>query len=260
MKLFDTHCHLCHPRLESQLAGVLDRGRAAGVVGFVCASGNVSESERAAEIARTNDDVFFAAGVHPHDAKDVPADYLKRIEQLAADPKNVAIGEIGLDYHHDFSPRPDQQRIFAEQLDLAEKLAKPIVVHTREAFDDTLGLIDQSGADGGRVVFHSFTESADQLRRVLDIGAMISFSGIVTFKNTSYLRQVAALVPDEKLLLETDAPFLSPEPVRKIRTNEPAHIAHVAVSLGAVRGVDPDALAELTTRNAIRFFGLQGVR
>jgi TatD DNase family protein len=170
--------------------------------------------------------------------------------------ENVALGEIGLDYHYDFSPREDQQRVFAAQIELADRLDRKIVIHTREALDDALAILAGSGFDATRAVFHSVTADADGVRRMLDTGATVSFSGIVTFKKTGYLRQAAAVVPDDRLLVETDAPFLSPEPVRKLKTNEPANVAHVARCLAGVRDVSEGRLAEQTTANAVRFFEL----
>jgi len=235
---------------------VLDRARAAGVAAVVCAGADLHESKLALTLARQFEQVYFTAGVHPHDAKDAEEGYLDRIAELAAEARNVAVGEIGLDYHYDYSPRDVQRRVFAEQLELARTLDKPVVVHTREAFADTMRILKDSGIDGGRVVFHSFTEGPDRGREVLDFGAMISFSGIVTFAKSDLLRQTASLVPDDRILVETDAPFLSPEPVRKMKTNEPANVAHVAACLARLRGLDPDAFARLTTANAARFFTL----
>ena len=256
MKLVDTHCHLCHGRLRGQVADVLDRGREAGVVATVCAVGDVQESRAAAALAGEYPDVFCMAGVHPHAAKEVGPHFLTQLEPLAAHDRNAAIGEIGLDYHYEYSPRADQQRVFAEQLDLAVQLDKLVVVHTREAFGDTMALLDAADVDGSRVVFHSWTGDAAEVRRVLDFGAAVSFSGIVTFQKADDIRQAAAVVPDERLLVETDGPFLSPEPVRKMKTNEPANVAHVAACLARVRGTDAEALARITTENATRLFGL----
>ena len=259
MKLIDTHCHLAHRRLGQQVPEVLQRARDAGVVAAICAAGDVLESRATLEIAREHEGISCLAGVHPHAANEVSEGYLAQIEQLTTGDENVGVGEIGLDYHYDFSPREDQRRVFAEQLQLAVRIGKAIVVHTREAFDDTMGILREAGVDGSRVVFHSFTGTSDEARRAMEIGATISFSGIVTFKRSDDLRTAAAFVPAEKILIETDAPFLSPEPVRKIRTNEPAHVAHVAACLAAVRNTTPDAIAELTTANAVRFFGLEEV-
>lgn len=256
LQLIDTHCHLAHGRLRQQVAAVLERARAAGLVACVCASGDLRESWEGLALSREHAQVFFTAGVHPHEAKNVGEGYVSALEQLAAETKNVGVGEIGLDYHYDFSPRAAQQRVFAEQLALAARLGKVVVVHTREAFADTMAILKASGVDGGRVVFHSFTEGPAEARAVLDFGATVSFSGIVTFKQADLLRQSAAIVPDDRILVETDAPYLSPEPVRKMKTNEPANVAHVAACLAAIRGVPAEQFARITSANAARFFGL----
>ncbi len=257
MRLIDTHCHLAHSRLIRQAKDALTRAQEAGVIACICAAGDLDEAEAALALTREHANVFCTAGVHPHDAKDAAEGYLTQIEKLACETKNVAIGEIGLDYHYDFSPRDVQRGVFAEQLELARRVGKPIVVHTREALDDTLAILAESAVDGCRVVFHSFTEGPADARRVLDIGATIGFSGIATFKKCQPLRESASIVPDDRILIETDAPYLSPEPVRKMKTNEPANVAHVAACLAAVRGSTPEAFAELTTENAVRFFGLK---
>ncbi len=256
MRLIDTHCHLPHGRLRNQLAPTLDRARQAGVIHIVCATSAVDEAYHARNIARDNADVTFTTGVHPHYAADFDDAQLAALRELATDPECVALGEIGLDYHYDFSPRDAQRDAFAAQLALAGELACPIVIHTREAFDDTLAVIAESGIPGEKLIFHSFTEGPDAAKRLLDLGAAISYSGIATFKQADSIRQGAALVPDDRVLIETDAPYLSPEPVRKMKTNEPANVAHVATCLAAVRGVSADAFAEQTTANAIRLFGL----
>ena len=255
MQLIDTHCHLCHARL-GRIDDVLTRGREAGLAGFICATGDIAESQRAAAIAATNDDVWCLAGIHPHEAKDAPEDSVDSLAALAAGDRCVAIGEIGLDYHYDFSPRPRQREVFAAQLGLAKRLGMPVVIHTREAFDDTLALLDESGVDLAGVIFHSFSEGPDAARAAMDRGCTISFSGIVTFASAADVQAAAKLVPDDRLLIETDAPYLSPEPVRKIKPNEPAYVAHVAAFLASLRGTTADALADLTTANARRVFGL----
>lgn len=254
--LIDTHCHLAHGRLQQNIQEVLSRACAAGVQKFICTAGDIHESRAACGLANKYPDVYYTAGVQPHDAKDVPEEYLQLLEQLAANPKNVAIGEIGLDYHYDFSPRPDQQRVFAEQLQLAKQLNKVAVIHNRESLDDCLAILKDSQIDCRSVVFHSFTGDLNQATRILDLGAMISFSGIVTFKNAVTLHEAAKIVPDERILIETDSPYLSPEPVRKMKTNEPANVAHVTTYLAQLRNVSCQALAELTTLNASRFFNL----
>jgi TatD DNase family protein len=269
--------------LASGLPAVLDRAREAGLVAMICAAANIEESRAALSLANKHADVYCLAGVHPHDAADaqcygftVPPEpdagaaadvasepsldvrpgFLIEIERLAADPRNVAIVEIGLDYHYNFSPPEVQRQVFASQLELAMKHGKMVVIHTREAFEDTLAIIRNSGLDGERIIFHSFTEGPAAARTVLDLGSAISFSGIVTFKNSPAVRESAALVPADRILIETDAPYLSPEPVRNMKTNEPANVAHVLACLAEVRNVPAEELADMTTRNAIRLFGL----
>ncbi len=258
LRLIDTHCHLAHGRLYQQVGPVLARARDAGLVACICATSDLGDSHTAVRIAREHkrENVFCTAGVHPHDAVNVTDDTLALIAQLAGDDRNVAIGEIGLDYHYDFSPRDDQRRAFAAQLDIARRLGKPVVIHAREALEETLAILAGAGLDCERVVFHSFTGDAEKARRILDIGATIGFSGIATFKKAGDLRLSAAMVPDDRILIETDAPYLSPEPVRKMKTNEPANVAHVAHCLAVVRRTTTEALAELTAANAMRFFHL----
>ncbi|MCJ7544325.1 MAG: TatD family hydrolase [Phycisphaerae bacterium] len=252
----DSHCHLTHDRLAGQVQAVLDRAARAGVVTMICASSDLAESRRSQQLARLCDRVYFTAGLGPHEAAEAGEKYLAALEALAGDPRCVALGECGLDYHYDFSPRPVQQRVFAEQLALARRLGQKVVVHTREALADTLAIVRDSGLDAREVVFHSFTEPLPGAQAVLDTGAMIGLSGIVTFARSDPLRRVAAAVPADRLLIETDSPYLSPEPVREMKTNEPANVVHVASCLAGARGVSCQELAERTTHNARRFFDL----
>ena len=256
LTLIDTHCHLAHERLNQRAGEALRRARDAGVRAVVCAAGDLDEARTAMGLAGQYGDVYFTVGVHPHEAKEARKDYLDQIGSLAQKDHNVAIGEIGLDYHYDFSPREDQRRVFAEQLTLAAEMTKPVIIHTREAFDETLAILAESHVDGQRMVFHSFTAGPQQARQVLELGATISFSGILTFSKAGELRQAAALVPDDRILVETDAPYLSPEPVRKMKINEPGNVAHVARCLAAVRGTTEEEIAEITTANAVQLFHL----
>ena len=258
MKLIDTHCHLTHGQLYQQVDAVLKRAGDAGVIAMICAVGDLTESKTALGIARKyeSQNVFWLAGIHPHEAKDAPAETVRILGELYAKPRCVGIGEIGLDYHYDFSPRRQQQEVFAEQLDQARQLSATIVVHTREAFDDTMEILRESGVDGSKVIFHSFTGGPDEVRRILDLGAAVSFSGVVTFKNANDIRRAALLVPDDRILIETDSPYLAPEPVRKMRPNEPANVAHVAAFLAKIRNTSPENFAQQTADNAIRLFDL----
>ena len=252
--LIDTHAHLSHGKLRQQADAVVARARDAGVGAILCAAGDLAEAETALGLTRRLPGLFCTAGVHPHEAKAAANEYLSRIEELLAQPECLAAGEIGLDYHYDFSPRDVQRRVFAEQLAVAARLDVPVVVHTREAFDDTTAILADSGVDGSRVVFHSFTGGPEEAKRALDFGATLSFSGIATFKTADDIRRSALLAPADRILVETDCPYLSPEPVRKMTVNEPANVVHVARRLAELRSCDFDAFADQTTQNALRFF------
>jgi TatD DNase family protein len=254
MTLIDTHCHLAHGKLRPIVGDVLRRAADAGVAAVVCAAGDLAESKAAAALAHEHASVWFTAGIHPHEAKDVPAGYLGVLQHLLENPRNVAMGEIGLDYHYDFSPRPLQRRVFLEQLELARRQGSKVVVHTREAFEDTMALLRDSGIDATRVAFHSCTEGPEHVEQMVAMGAMIGLGGIVTFKKADDLRLSAVAVPADRLLVETDSPYLSPEPVRAMRVNEPANVVHVARFLAELRQTPPEELARQTTRNAASFF------
>lgn len=255
--LIDSHCHLTHGKLLGRVEAVLAEARAAGVVACLSAASDVADARAAVGLARRHPAVFCSAGVHPHEAKNVAPHYLAQLERIvqAGGAKCVAVGEIGLDYHYDFSPRDAQRRVFAEQLDLAARLGKPVIIHTREAAEDTLDVLAPwAGRLAG--VVHSFTGDAAEVRRFLDQGWRIGFAGIVTFRNSQANQAAARLVPADRLLVETDAPYLSPEPVRKSHPNTPANVVHTARFLAELRGERFEALCEQTTRNARALFAL----
>ncbi|MBN1554322.1 MAG: TatD family hydrolase [Phycisphaerae bacterium] len=252
--LIDTHAHLSHGKLRQQADEVVARAKEAGVGAILCAAGDLAEAKTALGLARRINGVFCTAGVHPHVAKDVADDYLTQLEELLAKPECLAMGEIGLDYHYDFSPRDAQRRVFAEQLALTKRLGCGVVIHTREAFDDTMEILTTCGVDGTKVVFHSFTGGPADAKRALDFGATLSFSGIATFRSADDIRESALLAPADRILVETDCPYLSPEPVRKQPVNEPANVVHVARHLAELRGCDFKEFAKQTTQNAQRLF------
>jgi len=256
MRLIDTHCHLADDRLRGRVGEVLARARDAGVVACICAAGDLAETRAALALAEAHECVRFTAGIHPHQAKDADDEALRQIAELTGRQGCAALGEIGLDFHYDFSPRHRQRAAFAAQLDLARSIDKPVVIHMRDALAETLAIVRQSGCHGERLVFHSFSGGPDAAGKVLDLGAAVSFSGMATFKNAGQLRRTVALTPDDRILIETDSPYLSPEPVRRMQINEPANVVHVARCLAEVRGVGAAALAELSAANAVRLFGL----
>jgi TatD DNase family protein len=257
--MIDSHCHLADAAFADDLDEVVGRARNAGLTSAltILAAGDAGEAARAVRVAALWPDVRFAAGVHPHQAHECaePGRATALVESaLATNPHVLAIGEIGLDYHYDFSPREVQRAVFDEQLALAERIRRPIVIHTREADDDLFGMLE---ARAGRVtgVFHCFTGSVDAARRALDLGFLVSFAGIVTFPKGQNVRDAAALVPDDRLLVETDSPFLAPVPHRGKR-NEPAWVTRVAEVLAGIRGVDPQRIDQLVTTNFDSFCGV----
>ncbi len=256
--MIDSHCHLADEAFAGDLDAVIARAREAGLVSAltILAAGDDAEAHRAARVADLWDAVRFAIGVHPQQAgaavEPGRADRLVR-DGLASRPGSVAVGEIGLDYHYDFSPRGVQQAVFAEQLATARELGLPVVIHTREADEDTFAMLADAGA-GLRGVFHCFTGGVERARRALDLGFYLSLAGIVTFTRAGDLREVAAFAPGDRLLVETDSPYLAPVPHRGTR-NEPSFLARVVEAVGAARGSAADPLAAQTTANFRALFG-----
>jgi TatD DNase family protein len=253
--LFDSHCHVYEKEFEADLGEVLARARQGGVTGMIAigASGDLESCRRAVALAASHADVWATVGVHPHDAGRMTDADFDAVVALAGAPRVVGIGESGLDYHYDLSPRDLQQAAFRRFARLSRELDRPLVVHIRDAHDDAVAILREEGVS--RAVIHCFTGGPDDARRYLDLGLYISFSGIVTFKTADALREAARLVPPDLLLIETDAPFLAPIPLRGKR-NEPAFIAHTAAKVAEVRGEPLDLLAAQTDANARHLFGL----
>ncbi len=243
-RFFDNHCHLEHERIPGGTVATLERARAAGVVGFITVGCDAADSQRCIDIAAQHDDVWATVGVHPHEAKGG----IDGILPLIGQPKVMAIGECGLDYHYDNSPREAQREVFAAQIALAHQHDLPLVIHTREAWDDTFDILAAEGTPTN-TIFHCFTGDPDDARRCLDLGAYLSFSGIVTFPSAKDLQAAAVLCPAERILAETDSPFLAPIPHRG-KQNEPAFVSHVVYALAALRSDTPAELGERTIFNA----------
>ena len=255
--MIDSHCHLADEAFESDLNGTVARAQEAGVTGalVILSAGDEAEAARARKVRDAWEAVRFAAGVHPHNAGHFAAAApssggVTRAQLTAFDA--CGIGEIGLDYHYDFAPRGVQREIFAAQLSLAKQVDRPVIIHTREATDDTFDILAQAG--GIRGVFHCFTGDAAMARRALDAGFYLSFSGILTFPRAESIREAARLVPGDRLLVETDSPYLAPVPFRG-RRNEPAHVVKVVEALAVIRGEAPGEVAERTSRNFTGLFG-----
>ena len=243
MSYIDSHCHLYDTRGVA-VDDVIAAARAAGVTTMINVGCDAATTEQAIAVAASHDDIFATAGLHPHEAKHGVDTIVPYID----DPNVVAIGECGLDYFYDDSPRAEQRAAFAAQIQLAHQRSMPLVIHTRDAWAETFDILDAEGTPE-RSIFHCFTGGPDEARRCLDLGAYLSFSGIVSFKTATDVRAAAAICPDENLLVETDAPYLAPVPHRG-RRNEPAYLPAVGAALAAATGRDIEAVAALTDRNA----------
>jgi TatD DNase family protein len=255
MPLFDTHAHLDDDRFRTDLPAVLDRAAAAGLTHVVCVATTAADSARCVELAARFPLVWATVGVQPNNvAAAAPGDWAE-VERLAVAPRVVALGETGLDRHWDFTPFAQQEDYFARHLALARRTGLPVVIHCREAEADVVRMLREDFDRHGPVrgVMHSYTGDWPSAAACLAMGQYVSFAGMVTFKNAADLRTVTAKVPADRLLVETDCPYLAPVPVRGKR-NEPAYVAHTAAALAAVRGVPADELAVQTTRNALELF------
>jgi TatD DNase family protein len=253
VKLVDSHCHLDDEKFADDFDAVVERARAAGVERMMAigTGDGPPDLEVAVRLADAHDCFYATVGVHPHDASKATAASFERLRELAAHPKVLAIGEIGLDYHYDFSPRDVQQEVFRAQLRLAEAAGKPVVIHTREAWEDTLRLIDERPPRA--LIMHCFTGGETEARQCLERGFYLSFGGVLTFPKAENVREAARIVPDERLLVETDAPYLAPVPHRGKR-NEPAFLVDTVRKLAEVRGAGEEQMAALTTQNFDRLF------
>lgn len=258
--LIDSHCHLDEHRFHEDRDAVIQRARAAGVDRMITigASGALQANYDAVAIAEAHPFIFATVGMHPHVAKTVTEEVIEQLRRLARRTRVVAIGETGLDYYYDHSPRPQQQEVFRRFIHLARELALPLSIHLRDAYDDAIQILrDEQAQDVGGVI-HCFSSDRPVARQLLDLNFDLSFSGTVTFKNAEELRAVAREVPADRFLVETDAPFLAPMPHRGKR-NEPAFILHTAAAIAAVRGQTLEAVAEQTTATTVQRFQLEAV-
>lgn len=254
--MIDTHCHLTDERLHPQLAEVLARAQLAGVNRFITIGTDLEDSAACAELCQQNQNIFCAVGMHPGSVHEKPFAIVE-LEKLLHRRGVVAIGEIGLDYHwyKEIGQQKAQKRVFIEQMQLAKDEKLPVVIHCREAVVDCLAIMRDFAEV--RAVFHCFTGTMDEARAILDAGYWLGFTGAVTFKKNEELRDVATMAPAERILVETDAPYLTPEPMRKQKTNEPAMVVHVAKVIAQARGISVEELDLITTQNAERLFKLR---
>jgi TatD DNase family protein len=248
VRLVDSHCHLDDRRFDPDRELVIERALAAGVERMLAigTGDGPPDLDAGLRLARQYPFVYATVGVHPHDAGKAMPETYAAIEERLTEPKVLAVGELGLDYHYEFSPRAVQREIFIQQLKLAGRAGKPIVIHTREAWEDTVELLKQHWSGGG--IMHCFTGTPEQARQALDLGLHLSFGGVLTFAKADAVRAAAKMAPADRILVETDAPYLAPVPKRGQR-NEPAFVAETVYRLAEVRGVSAEHIAEMTTRN-----------
>lgn len=253
MSFVDTHVHLHFPDYKEDQAGVIDRARQAGVEYFVNVGTDVSSSRASLELAQSHPFIYASAGVHPHDVKDADEDVLSEIEEILKHPRVVAIGEVGLDFYRDLSPRDKQEEVFSRFIKLHQKIKKPLIVHCRDAYKEMAAMIKAQGPATG--VMHCFSSDAAFMKEFVDLGFYISFAGPLTYKKNDILREACRLCPQDRLLLETDAPFLPPQSMRGKR-NETAYMLETAAVAAELHGVSVEKIGEITTANAKRLFGL----
>jgi TatD DNase family protein len=252
--LVDSHCHLDFPDFDEDRDAVLDRARAAVVETIVSISTRVARFPQLRALVDRYPDVYCSVGTHPHNAAEEPDVTTADLVRLAADPKVVAIGEAGLDYHYDNSPRDAQRASFLRHIAAARETQLPLVIHAREADDDIGDILEaESGQGAFPAILHCFSSGRDLARRAVDLGLYVSFSGILTFRRSDELRDIARHIPLDRLLVETDAPYLAPVPHRG-RRNEPAYVVETAKILADVKGLSAEALATATTDNFYRIF------
>jgi len=248
VRLVDSHCHLDDEQFDGDRDAAIVRARSAGVETMMAigTGSGPPDLEAAVRLADRYPFIYATVGVHPHDAAKATAETFTRLRELADHPKVQAIGEIGLDYHYDFSPRPMQREVFERQLALAAEKGKPVVIHTREAWDDTLAVLRTRWQGGG--IMHCFTGDEQQAREALDLGFHLAFGGVLTFPKAEAVRQAARITPADRLLVETDCPYLAPVP-RRGKRNEPAFLVETVRRLAEVRGAAMEEIAEQTTGN-----------
>ena len=253
--LVDSHCHLDYPGLAEDTAGVLKRAHDAGVGHFLTISTKITAFDKVLAVAETFDNVSCTVGIHPHEAAKEPATDVEKLTAFAKHPKVVAFGETGLDFYYEHSPRADQERSFRVHIAAARAAGLPLIVHTRDADTETAAILaDEMGKGAFTGVIHCFSSGAELAAQVLGMGFYISISGIVTFKKADELRAVVKTVPMDRLLVETDSPYLAPIPYRG-KPNEPAYVTHTAATVASLKDVSRDELAAQTTANFFRLFG-----
>lgn len=253
-KIIETHCHLDYLKKEP-LEDILRKSQEAGVEKLITIAVEPDNFDAAYNLAQNHEQIYFTQGIHPHDAKLATEEAFAKIEERAADPKMLAVGEIGLDYHYNNSPREKQIEVFRRQMELAAKLDKPVVIHSRDADEDMARVLKElSGNLNKKGVIHSFTSSLELAQTALDLGFHLGFNGIITFKKAEDVRKAVALAPIDRILTETDSPFLTPVPHRG-KENAPYRLPHVAEKIAEIKDMGLETVCEQTRQNALDLFG-----
>ena len=255
MRLIDAHCHLTYEsRRAGDIEAVIKRSIEAGVNGWITIGTDLEDSRKAVALAERFENMFATVSIHPHQAKSADPSAIAQIKELAKNKKVVAIGETGFDFHYTFSSRQEQRESYIRHLELAAETNLPVVIHSRESFDETVKVLDEFDKGLKCVVFHCFSGSVEEAKIVLDRGWYISLTGMVTFKNADETREVAKLVPLDRLMIETDSPYLSPEPMRKQKINEPALLVHTAKYIAGLKMMELEDFAQSITATTKQFF------
>ena len=255
MELIDTHAHLDFPRFDKDRKEVIKRAIEGGVKNIINIGSSMTSSRNSVELSRRYDEIYSVVGIHPHNADNFNLNLSKKLNKLSQNNKVVAIGEIGLDFHYDNSPREKQKQAFRAQLRLAKNLDLPVVIHTRDADQETLEILKEENAAELDGIMHSFASDKKMAKEILDLGFYIAFGGLITFKNLDDLRKVVKEVPINKILVETDSPYLTPDPYRGKR-NEPLYVKYVAEKIAEIKNLSLEEVAKKTTMNAKKVYNI----
>lgn len=256
MNLIDTHAHMTYEGLAENMDDVLARSRAAGVTKWISIGTDYEHNEKVVTLANKYENLYAILGIHPHHASECQPHHIQRLIELVGSGKIVGLGETGLDFHYNFSKQQAQKDLFKRFLEIASLTRLPVVIHSRNAFEETMQILENHADKTTKFVFHCYSGTIEQTREIIDKGYYVSFTGIITFKNAELARDCVKTVPLEKMMIETDCPFMSPEPMRKQKINEPALLIYTAQKIAELKGIDIETLSEQIERNTKEFFGI----
>ena len=253
MEFIDTHAHLTYDDFDGQIEQIISRASDVGVNRIITVGTDFDDSRAAVNLAGKYENIYAVVGIHPHEAEKFSVKDVESYSEFMGIDQVVAIGETGLDYYYDHSPRQQQKEIFLAQLTFAKKHSLPVIIHCRDAFDDCLGILNDISPDPDTVIFHCYSGDPGITRKVLDLGCLISFAGTVTFKKAPEIQASAVFAPLDRILIETDSPYLSPAPKRSVKPNEPALVVHTAAKIAELKNIDLKSVAQVTTNNCRKY-------